>query len=73
MSFIVRSLELMFQSPEEIEEEAREQRQVLAPARKQDGDPPVFRCRACGLESPERAYCPECLADTMVPIKASRT
>ena len=70
MSFIVRSIEKLFETPQEIEEEAREWEQHLAPSTKKEGDPPTFRCRVCGLESPERAYCPECLADTMVLVKA---
>jgi rubrerythrin len=70
MSFIVRSLERLFESPQEIEERDRERQQHLVPSKKKEGDPPVFRCRVCGLESPDRAYCPECLADTMVPITA---
>jgi hypothetical protein len=30
--------------------------------------PPSLRCRACNYEGPE-AYCPQCLADTMVKVK----
>jgi len=53
-------------------EEARQQ---------QSGDPPSppgagpggaaapsrFRCRCCGVEDAQGAYCPGCLADTMEP------
>lgn len=69
MSFIVRSLERLFQTPQEVEEEGREQRQVLAPTKKREGDPPTYRCRVCGLEAADPAYCPTCLADTMVLVK----
>jgi hypothetical protein len=34
-----------------------------------EGDPPTYRCRVCALESREGAYCPDCLADTMVEVK----
>ncbi len=70
MSWIVRSLERLFEAPQEIEEQDRQRRQDLQPTRKPEGAPPIFRCRVCALESPERAYCPTCLADTMEPIKA---
>jgi rubrerythrin len=33
-----------------------------------EGDPQLYRCRVCGAESPDRTYCPECLADTMEPV-----
>jgi rubrerythrin len=36
------------------------------------GDPPRFACRICGHESPDKGYCPDCLADTMEPIKTPR-
>jgi rubrerythrin len=68
MSFIVRSLERLFEAPQEIEENDRQFQQTLAPDLKKEGDPPIFRCRVCGLQSPERAYCPDCLADTMEPL-----
>ena len=70
---IVRSLERLFEAPQEIEEQDRQRQQDLQPSRKQEGDPPVFRCRCCGLESAERAYCPDCLADTMEPLERTRT
>ena len=70
MSFIVRSLERLFEAPQEIEEQDRQRQLDLQPTKKKEGDPPIFRCRVCALESPERAYCPECLADTMEPVKA---
>jgi hypothetical protein len=35
-------------------------------------DPPRFACRICGHQSPDRGYCPDCLADTMEPIKPAR-
>ena len=36
--------------------------------REAEGDPPIYRCRVCGTESPDRTYCPQCLADTMEPL-----
>ena len=50
----------------EREEERRQQREQ--PKREPSGDPPRFECRICGHVSDDRAYCPECLADTMEPI-----
>jgi hypothetical protein len=54
----------------EREEERRQQREQ--PKRDHDGDPPRFACRICGHESEDKAYCPECLADTMEPLRARR-
>jgi hypothetical protein len=67
MSFIVRSLERLFETPQEIEEADRQRQQDLRPTQKPDADPPTFRCRVCHLISADRAYCPVCLADTMQP------
>jgi rubrerythrin len=46
-------------------EEAERKRLREQDPRAAEGDPPVYRCRVCGLEGPERSYCPACLADTM--------
>ena len=54
----------------ELEEERRKQREL--PKRDHDGDPPRFACRICGHESEDKAYCPECLADTMEPLRPAR-
>lgn len=54
----------------EREEERRKAREE--PKRNHDGDPPQFACRICGHVSADKAYCPECLADTMEPIKPER-
>jgi hypothetical protein len=35
-------------------------------ARTAEQGPPRFCCRVCGYESQGSAYCPECLADTMM-------
>ena len=42
------------------------------PEREQDGDPPHFVCRVCGHQDIQKAYCPECLADTMEASAAPR-
>jgi rubrerythrin len=52
----------------ELEEQRRTAREQ--PKRDQGGDPPRFRCRICGHIGEDKAYCPECLADTMEPLKA---
>ena len=52
----------------EREEERRKAREQ--PKRDHDGDPPLFACRICGHVSADKAYCPECLADTMEPVTA---
>lgn len=49
------------------EEERRTQREQ--PKREHDGDPPRFACRICGHASEDKSYCPECLADTMQPVR----
>ena len=54
----------------EQEEERRKQREQ--PKREQSGDPPRFACRICGHLSEDKAYCPDCLADTMEPVREPR-
>jgi rubrerythrin len=54
----------------EREDERRKQREQ--PKRDHEGDPPRFACRICGYVSADKGYCPECLADTMEPLKAAR-
>ncbi len=49
------------------QEEAERKRQRES-KRQADADPPLYRCRVCGAESPDRTYCPKCLADTMEPV-----
>ena len=51
----------------QLEEERRKAREQ--PKRDHDGEPPRFACRICGHVSEDKAYCPECLADTMEPLK----
>lgn len=51
----------------EREEELRKEREQ--PKREASGDPPRFVCRICGHRSEDRSYCPECLADTMKPVR----
>jgi len=50
------------------EEERRVAREQ--PKRDHDGDPPRFECRICGHVSEDKSYCPDCLADTMEPVKS---
>jgi hypothetical protein len=71
MSFM-RLLERMFEPARETDRIAREQRQDVQGPLQQDGKDHRFRCKACGLESTEGSYCPECLADTMVLIDRRR-
>jgi len=49
-------------------QDAERQRKREQPQREAEGEPPRYRCRVCGLEAPERGYCPACLADTMEPV-----
>jgi len=50
------------------EEELRKEREQ--PQREHSGDdPPRFVCRICGHASDDKSYCPECLADTMQPVR----
>jgi rubrerythrin len=49
------------------EEELRKEREQ--PKRDHSGDPPSFACRICGHVSDDKSYCPECLADTMRPVR----
>jgi len=49
-------------------EDAERQRKREQPKQEAEGDPPLCRCRVCGLEATERSYCPACLADTMEPV-----
>jgi rubrerythrin len=50
------------------DEERRSAREQ--PVHEQAGDPPRFVCRVCGHEDIQKAYCPECLADTMEAVPA---
>ncbi len=66
-------LERLFESPARIEERMRDEAAASKLEHRGDeGDPPIFRCRVCGLEAAERSYCPACLADTMEPVLAPR-
>jgi rubrerythrin len=65
------ALERLFEPPASIEARLREKKAAVR--RNQDGgegDPPSprFRCRVCGHEWSEPAYCPVCLADTMEKV-----
>jgi len=66
---ILKTFEELFRDEVRIEIEQRERDQDLKPPAPRPGDPPAYRCRVCGLESEEGAYCPACLADTMVAKK----
>lgn len=50
-------------------EEEKRRRAREEPKREHDGDPPRFACRVCGTVGDDKAYCPECLADTMEPVR----
>jgi hypothetical protein len=52
------------------DEERRVAREL--PRRDHDGDPPRFACRVCGLVDTQGAYCPTCLAGTMVKVTPRR-
>jgi rubrerythrin len=52
----------------EREEELRKEREQ--PKRDQSSDPPRYVCRICGHASDDKSYCPECLADTMRPVRS---
>lgn len=79
---IVWSLKRLFNPAEHLWEEGERQAEREEPRRTHAGDPPQFevavqqpvaapvqrfRCRVCSYGSQASAYCPECLADTMVP------
>jgi rubrerythrin len=50
------------------EEERRKDREQ--PERSDAGDPPhAYRCRVCGHQDDQGAYCPTCLADTMQKLR----
>ena len=69
---IIESLVKLVDPIQAREREAEQRRAREEPKRDHDGDPPRFACRICGHESPEKGYCPDCLADTMEPIKPAR-
>ena len=50
-------------------EEEKRRRTREEPMREHDGDPPRFACRVCGHVGDDKEYCPECLADTMEPVR----
>ena len=49
------------------EEQERKAAREL-PLRSNEGAPPRFVCRVCGRQDIQKAYCPDCLADTMKPL-----
>lgn len=51
-----------------VEKEQRAEEQAREPRKDEDGDPPSRTCRVCKHEGQD-AYCPNCLADTMVAKK----
>jgi len=70
---LIWPLERLFESPAKIEERQREKQGAAhAEANDEEGDPPTFRCRVCGYEGPQRVFCPDCLADTMVALEPAR-
>jgi hypothetical protein len=79
---IVWSLKRLFDPATHLEEEGERHAEREQPEDTDAGDPPRFEvaaqrpvatpvqrfhCRVCSYRSQASAYCPECLADTMVP------
>ena len=61
-------IESLLKIVDPVQAQAREAERRVAreqPQREPDGDPPRFVCRVCGHVDIQKAYCPECLADTM--------
>lgn len=79
---IVRSLIWLFDRNQERELQAEQKRweQQFAPGEPDEGPPapesaleatpPRSRCRVCGRIEEAARYCPECLADTLVPLES---
>jgi hypothetical protein len=82
---IVWSLKRLFDPATHYQEEGELHAEREEPRRTHAGDPPRFevaarqpvttteqrfRCRVCSYRGQGSAYCPECLADTMVPEPA---
>ncbi len=65
---IIHSLKKLLDPNQARLEEAERKAKREIPKREASGDGGRFRCRVCGHEAEERAYCPTCLADTMEPI-----
>jgi hypothetical protein len=65
----VRSpFDALFDTDDAIDQKAREAAQDVQGPRQAEGDPPSYRCRICALTAATSAYCPRCLADTMVLV-----
>lgn len=63
------ALERLFAPPEKIERYHRDEHAAVRHAHSvDDGDPPSFRCKLCGLEAPEPKFCMSCLAESMEPL-----
>jgi hypothetical protein len=58
-------LERLFDTPVKIEQRQRELDAEVRGVEQEDGDPPTFRCRICGIEAAEPRFCHHCLAETM--------
>lgn len=62
------ALERLFAPPEKIERYHRDQDAAVRHAvAAEDGDPPTFRCKLCGVEAAEPKFCMDCLAESMEP------
>lgn len=48
-------------------EEAERKAQREQQKQQEAGDAPLYHCKVCEREDDQGAYCPGCLADTMVP------
>ena len=66
---IVESLVRLFDPVQARQREAERKAAREQPKREHDGDPPRFACRICGHVSDDKSYCPDCLADTMEPVR----
>jgi rubrerythrin len=73
---IVESLRKLVDPVQAKAEEQERKRAREQPLREAEGgrpqdepaSPPLARCRVCGREDSAPRFCPECLAETMVPL-----
>jgi rubrerythrin len=66
---IVESLIRLVDPVQAREREAERRRVREEPKRERTTAPPSYVCRICGHQSPDKSYCPDCLADTMELIR----
>ncbi len=66
---LIWSLKKLIDPIQARKEEAGHQEHLVMPGQQESGDKISYQCKACGLIDERGDYCPQCLAQTMEPVK----